>query len=112
MIRRPPRSTLFPYTTLFRSVARIGERLLGVTPVTGITGKARPLAQILPTRAAISAFAAGEGEPRHPHAIADAELCDLRPAGRDDADDLVARCHGEGYGGPVPHPPKQGRAAA
>src|SRR4051794_41760128 len=25
MIRRPPRSTLFPYTTLFRSVAR-GER--------------------------------------------------------------------------------------
>src|SRR2546428_10234417 len=23
MIRRPPRSTLFPYTTLFRSVARI-----------------------------------------------------------------------------------------
>src|SRR3712207_6915797 len=30
MIRRPPRSTLFPYTTLFRSVgrleARVGER--------------------------------------------------------------------------------------
>src|SRR5256885_16780678 len=24
MIRRPPRSTLFPYTTLFRSVARDG----------------------------------------------------------------------------------------
>src|SRR2546429_9311170 len=24
MIRRPPRSTLFPYTTLFRSVALIG----------------------------------------------------------------------------------------
>src|SRR5260370_14203709 len=37
MIRRPPRSTLFPYTTLFRScepgaarvVPRRGERLLG-----------------------------------------------------------------------------------
>src|SRR2546422_7552685 len=30
MIRRPPRSTLFPYTTLFRSPARrdqLGERL-------------------------------------------------------------------------------------
>src|SRR3712207_7053280 len=28
MIRRPPRSTLFPYTTLFRSgVARLRERL-------------------------------------------------------------------------------------
>src|SRR2546422_7484889 len=25
MIRRPPRSTLFPYTTLFRSVSRIVE---------------------------------------------------------------------------------------
>src|SRR3712207_7486506 len=25
MIRRPPRSTLFPYTTLFRSPARAGE---------------------------------------------------------------------------------------
>src|SRR5688572_31591158 len=24
MIRRPPRSTLFPYTTLFRSISRIG----------------------------------------------------------------------------------------
>src|SRR2546430_13585793 len=26
MIRRPPRSTLFPYPTLFRSDERIGER--------------------------------------------------------------------------------------
>src|SRR5574342_975011 len=26
MIRRPPRSTLFPYTTLFRSAARCGYR--------------------------------------------------------------------------------------
>src|SRR5438034_7286997 len=26
MIRRPPRSTLFPYTTLFRSVGRLGGR--------------------------------------------------------------------------------------
>src|SRR2546430_13375777 len=25
MIRRPPRSTLFPYTTLFRSVSRFGK---------------------------------------------------------------------------------------
>src|SRR2546422_9658388 len=27
MIRRPPRSTLFPYTTLFRSLGRVDERL-------------------------------------------------------------------------------------
>src|SRR5258708_27292119 len=26
MIRRPPRSTLFPYTTLFRSVGGVGHR--------------------------------------------------------------------------------------
>src|SRR6266487_7076719 len=30
MIRRPPRSTLFPYTTLFRSP---GRRVLGAPPV-------------------------------------------------------------------------------
>src|SRR3712207_8714649 len=29
MIRRPPRSTLFPYTTLFRSIRRIGNRRAG-----------------------------------------------------------------------------------
>src|SRR5687767_13941362 len=29
MIRRPPRSTLFPYTTLFRSFAEEGKRLYG-----------------------------------------------------------------------------------
>src|SRR2546430_6641159 len=28
MIRRPPRSTLFPYTTLFRSSARDGARVV------------------------------------------------------------------------------------
>src|SRR2546426_4016379 len=29
MIRRPPRSTLFPYTTLFRSAQRNGEGIAG-----------------------------------------------------------------------------------
>src|SRR5256885_10002833 len=29
MIRRPPRSTLFPYTTLFRSTGRAKETLFG-----------------------------------------------------------------------------------
>src|SRR5688572_31927573 len=29
MLRRPPRSTLFPYTTLFRSVASSGQVLAG-----------------------------------------------------------------------------------
>src|SRR2546422_3522022 len=30
MIRRPPRSTLFPYTTLFRSQARVRVQRVGV----------------------------------------------------------------------------------
>src|SRR5256885_11226579 len=34
MIRRPPRSTLFPYTTLFRSVQwALSNTLLGATPL-------------------------------------------------------------------------------
>src|SRR3712207_6932116 len=32
MIRRPPRSTLFPYTTLFRSYVRLGQ------PATQLSG--------------------------------------------------------------------------
>src|SRR5256885_9385840 len=43
MIRRPPRSTLFPYTTLFRSrdtlVARLGEgRYRGAFALASVTG--------------------------------------------------------------------------
>src|SRR5205809_6052446 len=35
MIRRPPRSTLFPYTTLFRSVARRRHRRVDGRPGAG-----------------------------------------------------------------------------
>src|SRR3712207_8817857 len=38
MIRRPPRSTLFPYTTLFRSIAIAGVALLGVSITIGPSG--------------------------------------------------------------------------
>src|SRR5437773_6899259 len=37
MIRPPPRSTLFPYTTLFRSVARVAEHKTTVL-ITGERG--------------------------------------------------------------------------
>src|SRR3712207_7396677 len=43
MIRRPPRSTLFPYTTLFRSVS--GHR---VAKVVGVLADGRPVELILP----------------------------------------------------------------
>src|SRR5687768_18292768 len=42
MIRRPPRSTLFPYTTLFRSGVRVtGSELVGLVPLQSMleTGK-------------------------------------------------------------------------
>src|SRR2546429_3442849 len=40
MIRRPPRSTLFPYTTLFRSDARSGARAVRHAAGAGGTGRA------------------------------------------------------------------------
>src|SRR5258708_26627709 len=40
MIRRPPRSTLFPYTTLFRSAAALA-RAPGEPGAIGTTGDAR-----------------------------------------------------------------------
>src|SRR5437016_8494307 len=36
MIRRPPRSTLFPYTTLFRSYERVRRDLLPQVPVSAM----------------------------------------------------------------------------
>src|SRR3712207_7731831 len=46
MIRRPPRSTLFPYTTLFRSVGVVErtERLILVLVGTGFLGLGIPYA--------------------------------------------------------------------
>src|SRR5262245_64508157 len=38
MIRRPPRSTLFPYTTLFRSSAALDQRRLPLRPAEGRRG--------------------------------------------------------------------------
>src|SRR3712207_7086090 len=40
MIRRPPRSTLFPYTTLFRSFKRFIQRVeyLSGAPTMGVVG--------------------------------------------------------------------------
>src|SRR3989441_11564147 len=39
MIRRPPRSTLFPYTTLFRSLFAWGDPALLARPAAGIVGR-------------------------------------------------------------------------
>src|SRR5256886_10109416 len=39
MIRRPPRSTLFPYTTLFRSAAGGAFAISGIEPVHDVHAK-------------------------------------------------------------------------
>src|SRR5256885_9681334 len=41
MIRRPPRSTLFPYTTLFRSDSIVIARILGAALITPFSVAAR-----------------------------------------------------------------------
>src|SRR5437762_11619082 len=41
MFRRPPRSTLFPYTTLFRSVVEVGEDFANASPWVGRNGSTR-----------------------------------------------------------------------
>src|SRR2546427_6054298 len=38
MIRRPPRSTLFPYTTLFRSTVAVGAGSRGIANIDVIVG--------------------------------------------------------------------------
>src|SRR3712207_7518134 len=56
MIRRPPRSTLFPYTTLFRSAAGGGQlvpgaavraRRPGLDPPPGVAAALQPLPAVL-----------------------------------------------------------------
>src|SRR5258708_15402774 len=43
MIRRPPRSTLFPYTTLFRSLKRMTRpQHTGIQTFSGLSGLIRP----------------------------------------------------------------------
>src|SRR3712207_754064 len=57
MIRRPPRSTLFPYTTLFRSCVGAGVQRLHPAPAQADAGAPRFLARPL----------AGGGAARLPH---------------------------------------------
>src|SRR3712207_6885470 len=45
MIRRPPRSTLVPYTTLFRSLPPVGNVLLEGDPVIRRQDDERPVVQ-------------------------------------------------------------------
>src|SRR5947207_15842943 len=48
MIRRPPRSTLFPYTTLFRSHQGVGEERRPADPAVPAVQERRPGRGVLP----------------------------------------------------------------
>src|SRR2546427_4971766 len=61
MIRRPPRSTLFPYTTLFRSQSH-GPALRGWLPARAPCAPSSPLPGRYPSCAAAA--------PRHPPSVA------------------------------------------
>src|SRR6266496_6852122 len=72
MIRRPPRSTLFPYTTLFRSLLGHGRDRVPVRAVLAVHPGVRRLGG-LPARGAEGPAGAGEAQPgtradaRRPH---------------------------------------------
>src|SRR5690242_14905945 len=66
MIRRPPRSTLFPYTTLFRSqsgakkMKNLGDRSMEITSIVGTISRISEQTNMLALNAAIEAARAGE----------------------------------------------------
>src|SRR2546430_8343673 len=67
MIRRPPRSTLFPYTTLFRSRKGLRVAAPGVVRVPGerVTGRGRASVRVAAVaRRGREAQAAGPGQDR------------------------------------------------
>src|SRR3712207_8944365 len=65
MIRRPPRSSLFPKRTLFRSVLRLDEqdrvRVVGVERLVDVEGEQRPPAVQPRVGDRVAARAAGVG---------------------------------------------------
>src|SRR6266705_1223579 len=83
MIRRPPRSTLFPYTTLFRSQLRLPHTLTCRTgPLQRLADDPQPLVRL----ADLQVRAGQEGKKvRHE------KVCAGRPIGREPAADLGDR---------------------
>src|SRR2546426_8501505 len=66
MIRRPPRSTLFPYTTLFRSAASSGASSMALRAVSSTSFGLRSLHSLLSCQ--VYALERRNGSPAGPNA--------------------------------------------
>src|SRR5256886_17450113 len=64
MIRRPPRSTLFPYTTLFRSLFTVGARHWRVDPLPATAAVWVLALPYVPIYAAVAGAPRARGPPR------------------------------------------------
>src|SRR5258708_22630445 len=80
MIRRPPRSTLFPYTTLFRSHLAAGTRRRGFQPVALFTGGGCRLFAALAAQRVELRHAAANLLPPRPRAVTDPKSTPLNPS--------------------------------
>src|SRR5436189_5968518 len=74
MIRRPPRSTLFPYTTLFRSRGRTRER----TRRSSVRHRGGPRGTQQPPRRAPRASRRGRGSPDAPRSRSEEHTSELQ----------------------------------
>src|SRR3712207_8490637 len=76
MIRRPPRSTLFPYTTLFRSLPSGPQQLLIAGPADALDLLASIVARVPGVRCFRSD--AGDGSPAAPFARSEEHTSELQ----------------------------------
>src|SRR3712207_7256092 len=98
MIRRPPRSTLFPYTTLFRSVQRVRRRHVADRGLLGRRGALEPLDDPLEDPAVLA-----EARPQEAAVLVAAEPVDVEDlrqlrgvvllAGLDPVPEEIGRAH-------------------
>src|SRR3712207_7924795 len=86
MIRRPPRSTLFPYTTLFRSLRIDHNRVADLSPLAGMR-----LRELHASANAIADLAPLTGMPLIALSIDRNRVADLAPRSEEHTSELQSR---------------------